>query len=68
MQIHEHHDGSGYPDGLRGDEIHEFARIIGLSDMYEALGHPRSDRKAHVIYSALTTIIDTRKKHFDPAS
>ena len=68
VQIHERHDGSGYPDGLRGDEIHEFARIIGLSDMYEALGHPRSDRKAHVIYSALTTIINTRNKHFDPAS
>jgi HD-GYP domain-containing protein (c-di-GMP phosphodiesterase class II) len=66
VQIHERHDGSGYPDQLRGDDIHEFARIIGLSDMYEALGHPRSDRKAHVIYSALTTIIDTRNKHFDP--
>ncbi len=66
VQIHERHDGSGYPDRLGGDDIHEFARIIGLSDMYEALGHPRSDRKAHVIYSALTTIIDTRNKHFAP--
>jgi len=66
IQVHERHDGSGYPNGLSGDEIHEFARIIGLADMYEALGHPRSDRKAHVIYSALTTIIDTRNKHFDP--
>lgn len=65
-QVHERHDGSGYPQGLRGNEIHEYARIIGLADMYEALGHPRSDRKAHVIYNALTTIIDTRNKHFDP--
>jgi len=66
VQVHERHDGSGYPAGLKGEDIHEFARIIGLGDMYEALGHPRSDRKAHVIYSALTTIIDTRNKHFDP--
>ncbi len=66
VQVHERHDGSGYPSGAKGDDIHEFARIIGLADMYEALGHPRSDRKAHVIYSALTTIIDTRNKHFDP--
>lgn len=66
VQVHERHDGSGYPQGLRGNEIHEYARIIGLADMYEALGHPRSDRKAHVIYNALTTIIDTRNKHFDP--
>ncbi|MFT5376578.1 MAG: HD-GYP domain-containing protein (c-di-GMP phosphodiesterase class II) [Candidatus Latescibacterota bacterium] len=66
VQVHERHDGSGYPAGLKGENIHEFARIIGLGDMYEALGHPRSDRKAHVIYSALTTIIDTRNKHFDP--
>jgi HD-GYP domain-containing protein (c-di-GMP phosphodiesterase class II) len=66
VQVHERHDGSGYPAGLKGEDIHEYARIIGLTDMYEALGHPRSDRKAHVIYSALTTIIDTRNKHFDP--
>lgn len=66
VQVHERHDGSGYPQGLRGNEIHEYARIIGLADMYEALGHPRSDRKAHVIYNALTTVIDTRNKHFDP--
>lgn len=36
-QEHERADGSGYPRGLRGDEIHEYASIIGIVDVYHAL-------------------------------
>ena len=32
-QEHEREDGSGYPRGLKGDEIHEYAKMIGLADV-----------------------------------
>ncbi len=66
VQTHERQDGSGYPRGLKGDEIHEFARIIGLVDTYEAMAHPRADREARVVYNALKEIIDLRNSLFDP--
>jgi len=43
-QSHERENGSGYPRGLRGDEIHEFAKIIGLVESYEAITHYRPYR------------------------
>ncbi|MBI2504482.1 MAG: HD domain-containing protein [Candidatus Latescibacteria bacterium] len=65
-QVHERYDGSGYPQKLKEEEIHEFARIIGLADTYEAMAHPRADRAALVVYTALNEIIDMRNKLFDP--
>jgi HD-GYP domain-containing protein (c-di-GMP phosphodiesterase class II) len=47
--IHQHHerlDGSGYPRGLRGDEILLEARIIAVADLYEAMANDRPYRKA----------------------
>ena len=67
VQVHEKHDGSGYPNGLKQDEIHEFARVIGLADSYEAMTHPRGDRDAHVTYNALSEIVDLRNKDYDPS-
>lgn len=66
VQVHERHDGGGYPQGLSGEEIHEFARIIGLADSYVAMSHPRADREAHVTYNALSAIVDLRNKDFHP--
>ena len=43
---HERMDGSGYPDGLVGDEIPLGARIIGIADAYEAMTSDRPYRKA----------------------
>jgi putative two-component system response regulator len=43
---HERHDGSGYPDGLRGDEIPLTAAILQLADVYDALTTDRPYRKA----------------------
>ena len=65
-QVHERQDGSGYPAGLEGNQIHEFARIIALADTYEAMSHPRPHRAARPVYSALSEIIDVRNSHFDP--
>ncbi len=42
-QEHERLDGSGYPHGLKGEEINEYAQIIGLADVYEALIYRRSE-------------------------
>ena len=66
VQVHERHDGGGYPQGLSGEEIHEFARIIGLADSYVAMSHPRADREAQVTYNALSAIVDLRNKDFHP--
>ena len=65
VQVHERHDGTGYPRGLGGEEIHEFARIIGLVDSYEAMAQPRADREARVVYNALKRIIDLRTSLYD---
>jgi len=65
LQVHERFDGSGYPEGLAGEQIHDFARIIGLVDAYEAMAQPRADREARVVYNALKRIIDQRNSLFD---
>ena len=64
-QAHERVDGSGYPAGLKGEEIHEFARIIGLADTYEAMVHPRPDRETRAVYHVVKEIIDLRNTLFD---
>jgi len=42
---HEKYDGTGYPDGLKGDEIHLVARIISIADTYDAMTTSRVYRK-----------------------
>jgi len=64
-QAHERGDGTGYPAGLKGEQIHEFARIIGLADTYEAMVHPRPDRQARAVYHVVKEIIDLRNTLFD---
>ncbi|WP_404406179.1 HD domain-containing phosphohydrolase [Jeotgalibacillus malaysiensis] len=57
--IHQHHerlDGSGYPDGLKGDEILIEAKIIAVSDTFDALTEDRIYRKAWTAESALKEI------------
>ena len=44
LMHHERYDGKGYPDGLKGTEIPEFARIIGVADAYDAMTSKRSYR------------------------
>ncbi|MEE8432492.1 MAG: HD domain-containing phosphohydrolase [Candidatus Desulfatibia sp.] len=63
-QVNERLDGSGYPQGLKGDEIHEYAQIIGLVDMYEALIHSRPQREKFLHFIAVKEIIKTGKNLF----
>ncbi len=64
LQIHERADGSGYPLGLQADEINEYAQIIGLVDIYEALIHARPQREKILHFYAVKEIIKTGKDKF----
>jgi len=65
LQHQEREDGSGYPRGLKGDEIHEFAKIIGLADTYEALTHPRPYRpQPHSPLEVVKEIIGSERQRF----
>ena len=59
---HERLDGSGYPDGLRGEEIPFLARLFQVADIYEALTSDRSYRSALSMEQALDTIEQEAKK------
>jgi len=63
---HEKWDGSGYPDGLRGDEIPLAARITALCDVYDAVTSDRVYKKAWSHQDAVDLIRDGRGSHFDP--
>jgi putative nucleotidyltransferase with HDIG domain len=57
---HEKYDGSGYPDGLRGDEIPLAAQIICMADVYDALTTQRSYRPALMPEAAHARMLDVR--------
>jgi putative two-component system response regulator len=64
---HERPDGSGYPDGLRGDDIPLEARIVCLADVYDALATTRSYKRAFSRDRCLEIVrADTAKGLFDP--
>lgn len=63
---HERWDGSGYPRGLAGKEIPLSARILALSDVYDALTSVRPYKKAWPHEDALALILESRGSHFDP--
>ncbi len=64
-QHHEKYDGSGYPRGLKGDEIHEYARIVGMVDVYDALTADRVYRKAYQPFEAFEMIAGSGNYLFD---
>ncbi len=63
---HEHFDGSGYPLGLKGDEIPLAARIVAVADVYQALISDRPYRKAYSKDEAIEIIKKESGSHFDP--
>ena len=63
-QVYERTDGSGYPRGLKANEMHEYAQIIGLLDMYESLIHSRPQRAKQTPFAAVKEIINTSKNQF----
>lgn len=66
LQHQEKWDGSGYPRGLKGKEIHEFGRVAAVADVYEALTSRRIYRPALQPYQAYEYIIAHSGSHFEP--
>ena len=66
LQHHEKWDGTGYPSGLKGEEINIFGRIVALADVFDALTHKRSYKKAWTVEDSINYIIKEKGKHFDP--
>ncbi len=66
MAHQECYDGSGYPKGLKGEEIPLFARIIGVADAYHAMTIDRPYRKALEAAVALSELLKYKGKQFDP--
>jgi HD-GYP domain-containing protein (c-di-GMP phosphodiesterase class II) len=65
-QVYERVDGSGHPRGLKGEEIHEVAQILGLLDLYEALVHSRPNREKLSFFEAVKYIFKSCKTQFQP--
>jgi len=65
LQHHERIDGSGYPNGLKGDSICEEAKIIAVADVVEAISSDRPYRKSRGIEAALDEITTNSGKLYD---
>lgn len=63
---HEKWDGTGYPKGLKGEEIHIYGRITALADVFDALGSDRCYKKAWELDKILALFKEERGKHFEP--
>jgi PAS domain S-box-containing protein len=63
---HEKWDGSGYPKGLKGEQIPLSARIVALADVYDALTSKRFYKEAYTHEKSKKIITDLKGSHFDP--
>ncbi|MEV9615126.1 PAS domain S-box protein [Aliarcobacter butzleri] len=63
---HEKWDGTGYPLGLKGEDIHIFGRITAVADVFDALGSDRCYKKAWPLENILDLFKNEKGKHFDP--
>ncbi len=67
MHHHERIDGRGYPMGLAGDEIPEFARVLSVADAFDAMTSDRSYRGARPVPEAVAELRKWAGTQFDPA-
>jgi len=68
--IRHHHEktgGGGYPDNLKGEQISQFARIIGVCDVFDALTTKRSYKEPMTSFEALKLMKETMSEHLDMA-
>lgn len=66
LQHHEKWDGTGYPSGLKGEEIHLYARIITIADVFDALSSKRCYKDPMPIERVLNIMKKDSGVHFDP--
>jgi putative two-component system response regulator len=64
---HERWDGSGYPEGLSGEQIPIEARIISVADVFDAMTTNRPYHQAESLETAYANVLDMSGKHFDPS-
>jgi HD-GYP domain-containing protein (c-di-GMP phosphodiesterase class II) len=67
MHHHERIDGRGYPMGLAGDEIPEFARVLAVADAFDCMTSTRSYRGARSLAEAVAELRRCSGTQFDPA-
>lgn len=65
-QHHEKYDGTGYPRGLKGKQIHILGRITALADVFDALDTSRPYKQQWALHKTITYIQEESGKHFDP--
>jgi putative two-component system response regulator len=63
---HEKWDGSGYPQGLKGEEIPHEGRIVAIADVFDALTSERPYKRAWTVEEAIATMQRDSGTHFDP--
>lgn len=63
---HEKWDGTGYPDGLAGEDIPLVGRIVSVADVFDSLTHERPYKMATPPEEAVEMIREEREQHFDP--
>ena len=63
-QEHERSSGRGYPRGIRESQIHDYARIVGLADVFEALLSPRPHRPRLLPHVAMRELLSNEKQSF----
>jgi HD-GYP domain-containing protein (c-di-GMP phosphodiesterase class II) len=66
VQHHERFDGAGYPNNLQAERIHEYSRIISVTDSFDAWTSDRPHRRMQSIESALEFLRSNQAKMFDP--
>lgn len=66
LRHHERYDGSGYPDGLRGEQIPLEARVVAVADVFDALISPRPYKPAWTMEQALAHLRAESGRLFDP--
>jgi response regulator RpfG family c-di-GMP phosphodiesterase len=65
-QHHEKFDGSGYPQGLKGHDIHLYARIVAVADVFDALSHKRCYKDAWPVEQVTAHLREVSGHHLDP--
>ena len=63
---HEKYDGSGYPNGLAGEDIPLVGRIVAIADVFDALTSIRPYKKAWTEEEAVNFLREQKGRHFDP--
>lgn len=63
---HERYDGSGYPNGLKGEQIPLVGRIVAVADVFDALTSVRPYKQAWTLDEARKYLLDNSGSHFDP--